>query len=386
MLMAAWSACCCALLAGAGLRIARNAVRLRGLAGQHPPEPAEWPSVSVLVPACNEAATLEPAMRSLLAQDYPHLSVILVNDRSSDGTGAVVDRIAAGDPRVTPLHLSELPAGWLGKVHALARARERAAGAWLLATDADVHFAPGVLKRAVAFALAEEVGHLAVLPDVPVRGFWLRTAIAAFSQSFFLVFDARRMGVPRSGVMMGVGAFNLLRAADLDAAAGWADLRMEVIDDVGLAQILNRAGVRGACVGGAGLVGVAWYPSLRAMVHGLEKGAFAALGFSVARAVALVLGCFAVLGGLAAAPVVLPAPWGVRAVVAAWLIYVAGGMVGFRRLGVSAWLAVWAPLGSGINVWITARSVWKTLRRGGVDWRGTVYPLAALRAGQRVAF
>lgn len=356
------------------------------LASCDPPEPAQWPSLTVLVPACNEAATLEPAMRSLLAQDYPGLSVVLVDDRSSDGTGAIVDRIAAADARVTAIHVTVLPEGWLGKVHALARARERATGDWLLSTDADVHFAPGALRRAMALALTEGAGHVAILPDVPVSGFWLRTAIAAFSQSFFLVFDHRRMGVPRSGVMMGVGAFNLVRAADLDASRGFEHLRLEVIDDVGLAQMLNRNGVKGVVAGGAGQVSVAWYPTLGAMVRGLEKGAFAALGFSLLRLALLIAVSVAVAGGVIAAPIALPGRGGAAAAVVAWLIYVAGGAAAFRKLGVPRWHALTAPLGSAVNMLICVRSAWMTRRRGGIDWRGTFYPLGALRAGQQIAF
>jgi hypothetical protein len=386
MVMAVWSVLCCTLLAGAGLRIYRNASALRVLAACHPPTPAAWPTLSVLVPACNEADTLAPAMASLLAQDYPGVEVILVDDRSTDGTGAVVDRIAAGDRRVIPVHVTALPDGWLGKVHALARAREKASGDWLLFTDADVHFAPGVLKQAVAFALAEGAGHVAILPDVPVRGFWLRLAIAAFSQSFFLVFDRRTIGVPGSGVMMGVGAFNLVRAADLDASPGFDHLRLEVIDDVGVAQMLNRGGVRGVMAGGQALVSVDWYPTFGAMVRGLEKGAFAALGFSPWRVTALASGSLAVLIGLLLAPHSLPGPWGAGGLALAYGVYVVGGIAGFRKLGAPWWMAVLAPIGSAINIWITIRSAWMTSRRGGVAWRGTVYPLAALRAGQRIAF
>ena len=102
-------------------------------------------------PACNEAAHLESAARTILDQDYPQLEIILVDDRSSDGTGALIDLLAREDARVKAIHIDKLPDGWLGKVHALQRGVERAEGEWLLFTDADVHFAPTMLRRAVAY-------------------------------------------------------------------------------------------------------------------------------------------------------------------------------------------------------------------------------------------
>lgn len=77
------------------------------------------PSLTVIVPACNEAAELEPAARTLLAQNYPELELIFVNDRSTDATGRIIDEMARGNSRVVTVHIEALPERWLGKVHAL---------------------------------------------------------------------------------------------------------------------------------------------------------------------------------------------------------------------------------------------------------------------------
>ena len=111
------------------------------------PEPARWPRVSLIVPARDEARDLERAVRTRLTDDYPNLQVILVDDRSTDGTGAIADRLAADDPRVKVVHVTELPAGWLGKLNALHRGVAEADGEWLLFSDADIEFAPGTLRR-----------------------------------------------------------------------------------------------------------------------------------------------------------------------------------------------------------------------------------------------
>ena len=116
-------------------------------------EPDAWPTLSVIVPACNEAQTIKAASRTLLAQDYPGLEVIFVDDRSSDGTGEIIDALAATRAGVHALHVTELSEGWLGKVYALNQGLRVARGDWILFTDADVHFEAGTLRRAVGTAL-----------------------------------------------------------------------------------------------------------------------------------------------------------------------------------------------------------------------------------------
>ena len=106
----------------------------------------------VLIPACNEAQTIEKALRTLLQQEYPNLEVIVVNDRSEDDTGAIIDRIMRKNQRVRAVHIGHLPEGWLGKVHALKVASEKASGDFLLFSDADIHFSRDCLRRAVLYA------------------------------------------------------------------------------------------------------------------------------------------------------------------------------------------------------------------------------------------
>ncbi|MBP7148084.1 MAG: glycosyltransferase [Acidobacteria bacterium] len=108
--------------------IARVGLALRWLRDLDPPEPARWPSLSVVLAARDERATIEATVEALLAQSYPGLKVVVVDDRSADGTGEILDRLAAGDPRLCVVHVRELPAGWLGKVHALERGRAAARG------------------------------------------------------------------------------------------------------------------------------------------------------------------------------------------------------------------------------------------------------------------
>ena len=137
----------------------------------------DMPTLSIVVPACNEEDTIERGMNSLLALDYPHLEIIAVNDRSTDRTGAILDRLALSDPRLRVLHVETLPAGWLGKNHAMHSGSQAAKGKWLLFTDADVVFAPDALRRTVAFAERECLDHLVLSPRCETHGFWERAKL-----------------------------------------------------------------------------------------------------------------------------------------------------------------------------------------------------------------
>src|SRR4051794_14286975 len=116
-----------------------------------------WPTLAVLFAARDEEGMVGEATRSMLAQDYPGLEVIAVDDRSVDATGAILDAIAAEDGRLRVVHVRELPPGWLGKTHALQGGSEATSARWLLFTDADVVLGPGALRKAVAFAEAGDL-------------------------------------------------------------------------------------------------------------------------------------------------------------------------------------------------------------------------------------
>jgi cellulose synthase/poly-beta-1,6-N-acetylglucosamine synthase-like glycosyltransferase len=137
-----------------------------------PPPEAQLPRLTIVVPARNEAETVEPAMRSLLRLNYPDYQIIAVNDRSTDATGEILERLAGSNEsagRLRVLHVRELPAGWLGKTHAMwlgARQGESPAGDsdWILFTDADCVFHPDCLRRTIYYAVRTGAEHLALMP------------------------------------------------------------------------------------------------------------------------------------------------------------------------------------------------------------------------------
>jgi glycosyltransferase involved in cell wall biosynthesis len=360
------------------LRALRAVPVLEALPAAERPDPACWPSVSVVTPACDEADTLPAAMASRLATDYPDVQFVLVDDRSRDGTGRVVDELAA-DPRVVPLHVRELPEGWLGKLHAMHVGAARARGEWLVFSDADVHFAPGALRRAVALAEARRLDFLAVLPQLDDATPAAEAAAAAFCGLFALAMRPWKVSDPDSDASLGVGAFNMVRREALERAGGLRPLRLEVADDIALGAVLKRSGARCGVANGRGLVRLRWYPTLPAMAAGLEKGFFAHAG----RCEAWRLYVVAVLLLLREAAPWAALAWGSAPV--AWL----GALTLVACLPVAVRAARWTgrpardalllPLGGVLVAWIVARAGFVGARRGGVTWRGTHYPSTLLR-------
>jgi glycosyltransferase involved in cell wall biosynthesis len=364
--------------------------RLPELRESQAPMPEVWPHVSVVIPACNEAANLESAVATLLQQDYPDLEIILVDDRSSDGTGEIIDRLARDDPRIRAVHIKSLPPGWLGKVHALHRGVEQASGEWLLFTDADVHFGAAVLRRAVALVLHQRVDHLALIPRTIQKSFWLELAVNTFGLLFFITTRAASVNRADSKAFVGIGAFNLVKAERLHQTAGFEWLRLEPGDDVGLGMMIRQSGGRTRLAFAYEDLSLQWYSSVRAMFKGLEKNLF---GPGCRYRWWLMLLQVGVIWSLVAAPYVSLALGVAHGLASLWI---AGAAAISVHLIFTACFAIerkikplilsLLPVGVVLITAMMLRAGYQCLKNGGIDWRGTHYPIDQLRAGQRVKF
>lgn len=342
-----------------------------------------WPKLSLIVPARNEEKTLEAATRAKLACDYPNLEVVIVEDRSTDETARVADALAERDARIRVDHVRELPAGWLGKVHALDRGVRTSTGEWLLFSDADVHLSPSLLRRIVAYAQREELEFMALVPHLEPAPALLELVYACFLRIITAFGRLWLVRDPKSRVSVGGGAFNLVRRSAYERSPGFEHLKMEVADDVGFGQMMKHAGARCAVLNAPEEVRVQFYSTLADMMLGLEKNGFALYGYSAVRAV-LSIGLVAYLELAPAAA--LFAPW--------WSVRAAGvGALAVIAL-VSALTARWTKRGLGSSLvpavgialfmYINVRAVVLALWRGGVFWRGTFYALDELRRGKRL--
>ena len=354
------------------LQGARRFTRLTSMASGGP-----CPSLSVIVPARNEAAALPRSLPSLLGQTYPHLAVIALDDRSTDATGAILESLKRQHPALAVIHIASLPDGWLGKTHALFIGSQAASGDWLLFTDADVVFHPRCLEVAVAYAETNGVDHLVVFPRTETLGFWEPILVGCFGLLFGLVFRPWRVSDPR---FIGVGAFNLIRRSAYTRIGTHRALATAMVDDLELGRLVKTHGLRQAAVLGDDLLRVRWQIGLSGIVHGLEKNAFAGLGYSVIRATAACLGLAAcgILPFLAAPLGEARILWGVSAFAA-----ILAQACFTREARLPLWSVLFFPVGIAVLCYSIIRSMLLALCRGQVEWRGTSYPLSLLRRPRR---
>ena len=341
------------------------------------------PSLSIIVPARDEALAIEEALRRMLCLDYPDYEVIAINDRSTDGTGEIMDRVAAEvGSRLQVVHVAALPVGWLGKNHAMSLGVRRSRGEFVLLTDGDVMFDPLVLRRSMAIIQERQLDHLVLLPETLYRTF-----LEAALMNFFCVMlmASTRFPLVRwrwfKQAYLGVGAFNLLRRSAYDAIGGFEMLPLEVADDVMLGRLVKQHGLKQDVFGGQGSLSVRWQSGgVWSIVRGLEKNAFSGTDYSITRtlgAVAVLCAVFvfpfiALLCGQTTTPILILSGGSLM------LSLAAARTVGFP-LAVGL-LFPWAVL---VFCFIMLRSMTLTLRQGGVWWRDTFYSLADLRAARR---
>ncbi len=369
------------------------------------PPSSEGNRVAIIVPARNEEDSIEKALLRLLALDYANYEVIAVNDRSTDRTGKIMDEVSAssknrlwGDGRPRPstpdlstpdpstpdlkvVHITDLPAGWMGKAHAMYTAAKAATDAdWLLFTDADVMFRPDCLRRAISYAEADRADHLVVLPHVIMKRPGEKMMLSFFQVLFAFGHRPWKVADPKTKDHIGVGAFNLVRRSTYEAVGTYERLRFEVVDDMKLGKVIKNAGFRQRVVFGDNLIEIRWARGARGVVNNLTKNFFAVMSFQIWRAL---LGCaaMAVLNLLPFVGVLLAPGWArapyALALGSIFLLYT--GL--WRQVEIHPWYFLLHPVSTLLFIYTMLRSMIFTLWRGGVEWRGTLYPLEELRRG-----
>jgi Glycosyltransferase like family 2 len=349
-----------------------------------PPSDFALPALTIVVPARNEEAEIEPALRSLLALDYPHYEVIAVDDRSADQTGAIMDRLAAepaSQARLRVLHVKELPSRWLGKLHAMWLGGQQGTSAWILFTDADCVFHPHALRRALHYAIKTELDHLVILPTLHMKTLGEQMLISFPQVMSIFVMRPWKLRDPNARDHMGAGAFNLIRRSAYEAIGTYEKLRLEVVDDLKLGESIKKARLRQDVAAGPGMVSLRWGAGAAGIIRNLEKNLFAVmrfrLGWVLAACALTAFLCILPFVGLAIAPGGARAGFGVAVAMIA-LAYTLSG----RYSPGSPWLFLTCPFSAVLLVVAMLRSTFKTLRDGAVTWRGTKYSLEELKKGR----
>jgi cellulose synthase/poly-beta-1,6-N-acetylglucosamine synthase-like glycosyltransferase len=356
----------------------RKVLSLRDVSPLSVPSPLR---VSIIVPARNEQRNIREALQSLIELDYPDYELIVVDDRSEDDTGRILDGMAAVSPRLKVIHIEQLPKGWLGKNHALWVGSRRATGDLLLFTDADIVMEPTVLTRAVAFLEQHGLDHLAATPSMHMPTTFLSMFGAAFIIFFSLFSRPWKARDPKSRFHIGIGAFNLVRSDAYRSIGGHEAIRLRPDDDIKLGKIVKRGGFRQDVAYAPEFLTVEWYSSLGDVVRGLEKNAFSGADYSIT----LVLS-----GAL------------IHIVCSIWpflAIFMTGGIAQMIYLATvalivlvfadcarhhhsKAWYVLGYPLTTALFVYILLRTMLLNLFQGGIYWRGTFYPLKELKSNR----
>jgi cellulose synthase/poly-beta-1,6-N-acetylglucosamine synthase-like glycosyltransferase len=348
-----------------------------------PLQSAVAPSVSLIIPACNEGQTLRPALESALALAYPNLEIMVVNDRSTDDTGTVLAELKKAHPALQILTISDLPGGWLGKSHALHVAGMQARGEYLLFTDADILLEKSTLARAMSCMLVNGLDHLSLIFKNISPGGLLNTAIMEGMLGLLLLFKPWKARNPNSRHYMGVGAFNLVRTEAYRNTGGHRKIAMHPIDDIMLGKIIKQQGGKQDCLIGYDFVQVKWYASVRELVRGAMKNLFALYRFRISNVffALMIPVCFQILPF-----------WALFFTTGATFGLFAGTLVirllslarGLSVIGFPPRQAVWSFVTPYLSVFVSMKAAITTLRNGGITWRGTHYPLDELKKGIRI--
>ncbi len=341
--------------------------------------------VTIVVPARNEEQHVENAVGSLLRLDHPDYDVIAVNDRSQDRTGEILDRLAAqSGGRLRVIHIEALPSGWLGKTHAMWTAAQQAAGEWILFTDADVVFRPDAVRRAIHYADSAGADHVVLFPTQILKTVGERMMVAFFTVLFVFGHRPWKVADPKAKDHMGVGAFNLIRRSVYQAVGTYERLRLAVIDDMKLGQVVKEAGCRQRNVLGTRLITLRWATSAMGVVRNLTKNMFALMQYRWPRTLgaALLLGILNLgpFAGIWLAPGWAKLGWAL-AVFSIFCMYL-GIYLATRKAPestISPLHFFLHPVGTAMYIYLLLRSMGHALWNGGVVWRGTKYSLQELR-------
>ena len=363
-----------------GIDLAIGVPSMPSLAKFAPLPDDRCPTVSILFGARDESEKLPGALETFLSLDYPRYEVIAVDDRSEDPTGEILAAAAGKDSRLRAVRIDSLPAGWLGKPHALQTAYENSTGEWLVFTDADVHFAPDLLRRTIALAEAKRWDHLTLLGQPKMYTLGEKITMTFFGLA--LVGGTRPYAAsnPRSTWYAGVGAFQLIRRSAYEQMGTHRRLAMEVIDDVKLGKIAKEAGFRSGVAKAGKAVSVHWYAGIVNIVRGTTKNFFASSGYrlwlSSLHVFGLLLMC---VFPVAALPFVHGTARALALLSIAFPVIAEIGVA--IEFGAPLIYAFTYPIGALVFVWMIVRSTFVTLKQGGIVWRGTFYPLEELKRG-----
>ena len=348
--------------------------------------PEAGPLVSVIVPARNEQKHIRRCVESILAQDYPNFQVLVLDDRSTDSTPAILAELSAQDSRLVIVHGRELPVGWAGKPHALHQAVASAAGEWFLFLDADTFLAPNALSATLASAQKTGADLYTVMTEQILGSFWEKTIMPLVFTALSVGFSPRKVNDPQTRDAIANGQFIFIKSATYDAIGGHESVKDQIVEDKAISEKVKWGGHRLIVADGRGIAKTRMYTDLPSMWEGWTKNIYLGLADQPAM---LLLGAFGAFVALMAAlfmpvwPILGLIGWfnggGWMALVVifesllVWAYIILARMKVNHLMGISRWYALTTPLGAGVFAAMMLTSAWKVLSGQGVTWKGRRY-------------
>ncbi len=346
----------------------------------------DLPLVSVLVPARNEETKIARCLESLLKQDYPNFELIVIDDRSTDRTGEIIEQLAKKDARIKFVKGKDAPDGWIGKCNALAHAVGYASGDWYLFTDADTCHRPNSIRDAVSYGIEGKSDLLSFVPLQELGSFWEQTIMPVLLSSFLLGDPFHTVNDPGAERAYAYGQYILCRRSSYLALGGHQSVRDEIVEDHAIARVFKEKGYKIAVADGKTLYSVRMYTDLETMWLGWTKNLYSLIDSRILHLVLIL----AMLNFTALAPfieaaivgqmwldgaTVTPHLQSLTCIVALELIML---MALFRRTSDHHAGITWAhfflmPLGSiGVSV-LYLHATYLVLSGGKVNWKGRHY-------------
>lgn len=339
---------------------------------------AELPTVSMLVAGKEEEENIERCLRGLLAQEYPELQLICVNDRSEDKTGEIMDRVAAEDERLTSVHVKELPDGWFGKNNAMRLGLEKASGEWLAFTDADCQFhSTHLIEAALRYARRNQIEFLSVLPLLEAGTFWERVIQPVAGAIMIYWTPPQKVNDPKSSTAYANGAFMLMTREAYEKLGEHEAVKATLNEDMHFARRSKQLGVRLHVLRGGDMYSVRMYVGFKAAWRGWSRifyGCFGTMRRLVASAALLIFGSLfawislllSPLAGVASAPIAIAASLACTAQISVmWRFY--------QLSGLPSSLSLTYPVGAVLVLGMLGNSMTKAMGASRTTWRGTTY-------------
>ena len=350
------------------------------------PPPPQAPLISVCIPARNEERNIRACIEAALAQDYPNLELIVLDDRSTDATPSILADIASQDPRLRPISGTDLPEGWAGKPHALHQASAVARGEWLCFVDADTFVMRQALSACYVKAIETNADMFTIMTSQIMGTFWEKVVMPLVMTALSVGFSPRKVNDPKRKDAIANGQFIMLKRSVYDAIGGHESVKNQIVEDKAIAEQVKWKGYRLVVANGYAVARTRMYTSLPEIWEGWTKNIYLGLRDQPSLLVLGVFGTFVLLIAALFLPVwpLLGLLWYLKGggwmaatvitkslILWAFLIYVRANVA--KAMDIPPWYAFTTPLGAAVFAAMMLTSTWKVLSGKGVTWKGRMY-------------